>query len=244
MRRSFFIITAIGVLSREDMTQHHGTRTASWVRGVACLVLLGLCFGCQRAPGTARDQLIFISEEKEIAMGVEAFRQILKQAPLVEDPAITSLVNRVGKRIAVVANKPQYRWEFVVIRDDEAVNAFGLPGGKIVVFTGIFPVAKNEAGLAWVLGGMVAHSLLRHEDEADYTGLLLMAQAGYDPREAVGVLERMQRLEEKQPPGSVQQQASYPTRIKRLEGWLDEALTYYKPPPGLEVRDLPHVSTP
>ncbi len=81
----------------------------------------------------------------------------------------------------------------------------------------------------------------RQESEADYTGLLLMAQAGYDPREAVGVLERMQRLEEKQPP---EQQASYPTRIKRLEGWLDEALTYYKPPPGLEVRDLPHVSTP
>ncbi len=180
------------------MRQHGGTRRAYWVGGVACLVLLGLCFGCQRAPGTARDQLIFISEEKEIAMGVESFRQVLKQAPLVEDPAINTMVNRVGKRIAAAANKPGYRWEFAVIRDDEAINAFALPGGKVAIFTGILKITKDETGLATVMAHEVAHALQRHGAERYSRGLLEMvgqigvigaaASGSVDPGEAQAVL--------------------------------------------------------
>ncbi len=125
----------------------------------------GALTGCRKAPGTARDQLIFISEEKEIAMGVTSFRQILRQAPVVTDPEITGMVTRVGNRIAAVANKPEYRWEFVVIRDDKSVNAFALPGGKVAVFTGILNVTKTEAGLATVMGHEVAHALQRHGAE-------------------------------------------------------------------------------
>ena len=71
--------------------------------GLICLLVVA----CQKAPGTARDQLIYISEEKEIAMGLSAFREVLKNAPLSKDPEITMMVNRIGQRIAKVANKPR-----------------------------------------------------------------------------------------------------------------------------------------
>ena len=62
--------------------------------------LLQSLSGCVRAPGTARDQFIFLSEEKEIAMGLSAFREVLRQAPLNENPEINEMVHRVGNRIA------------------------------------------------------------------------------------------------------------------------------------------------
>jgi len=126
---------------------------------------LGSLTGCVRAPGTARDQLIFISEEKEIAMGVRAYREVLRQARLNQNPEINELVNRVGRRIAAAANKPEYHWEFAVIQDDRTVNAFALPGGKVAVFTGILKITQNEAGLATVMGHEVAHALQRHGAE-------------------------------------------------------------------------------
>ncbi|HIO69546.1 MAG TPA: M48 family peptidase, partial [Nitrospirales bacterium] len=63
---------------------------------------------CQKAPVTGRDQLIFYSEEKEIEMGLGAFRGFLRDAPLSNDPELLALVNRVGDRIAAVADKPEY----------------------------------------------------------------------------------------------------------------------------------------
>jgi metalloendopeptidase OMA1, mitochondrial len=152
------------------------------------------------------------------------------------------MVHRVGQRIARAAQKPGYLWEFAVIEDGRIVNAFALPGGKVVVFTGLLKYTQNESGLATVLGHEVAHALQRHgvermsrgileqlaqlgtlaaaasgavnpgamqgllsaygigialpfnrqqESEADFMGLRLMAQAGYDPREAIPFWERM-----------------------------------------------------
>ena len=83
--------------------------------GLVCLLVVA----CQKAPGTARDQLIYISEEKEIALGLSAFREVLKHARLSKDPEIIMMVNRVGQRIAKAANKPAYVCEFAVIDDAE-----------------------------------------------------------------------------------------------------------------------------
>src|SRR5207249_6054122 len=121
--------------------------------------------GCYRAPGTARDQLIFLSEEKEIAMGVSAYREVLRQTRLNENPELNEMVHRVGQRIAAAANKPEYHWEFAVIQDDRTINAFALPGGKVAVFTGLLKVTKTEGGLATVMGHEVAHALQRHGAE-------------------------------------------------------------------------------
>ncbi|HSN05410.1 MAG TPA: M48 family metallopeptidase [Nitrospira sp.] len=273
----------------------------------ACTALsvLSSLTGCYRAPGTARDQLIFFSEEKEMEYGLQAYREVLRQARLSENADINELVQRVGQRIATAARKPEYQWEFAVIQDDKMVNAFALPGGKVAVFTGILKHTKNEAGLATVMGHEVAHALQRHgvermsrsivdqiaqlgaigaavgghgsggavagvlgaygmnvslpfnrkqESEADYIGLRLMAEAGYDPREAVPFWERMSGCP-RQMIGKVcfrAQQAipeflsthpSDATRINQIEAWLPEALQHYHgaattPPPPAPFRPL------
>lgn len=170
-----------------------------WLRtGIVCVLMLLLFTACQKAPGTARDQLIYISEEKEIALGLAAFREVLKSARLSKDPEITLMVNRVGQRIAKGANKPEYVWEFAVIQDDEQVNAFALPGGKVAVFTGILKYTQTEAGLATVMAHEVAHALQRHGAERYSRGILEQigqigalagaAAGGIDPGVAIGAM--------------------------------------------------------
>ena len=170
-----------------------------WIAQYVCLGLICLlAVACQKAPGTARDQLIYISEEKEMALGISAFREVLKNARLSKDPEVTLMVNRVGRRIAKSANKPEYVWEFAVIEDDEQVNAFALPGGKVAVFTGILKYTKTEAGLATVMAHEVAHALQRHGAERYSRGILEQigqlgalagaAAGGIDPGVAIGAM--------------------------------------------------------
>lgn len=270
------------------------------LRACTTLGVLSSLAGCYRAPGTARDQLIFFSEEKELEFGLSAYREVLRQARLSDNTEINELVQRVGQRIAKAANKPEYQWEFAVIDDDKMVNAFALPGGKVAVFTGILKHTKNEAGLATVMGHEVAHALQRHgvermsrsiidqiaqlgaigaavgahggggaiagalgaygvnvslpfnrkqESEADYIGLRLMAEAGYDPREAVPFWERMSGCPrqmigklcfraQQAIPEFLSTHPSDATRINQIEAWLPEALQHYRggpaptPPPA------------
>ncbi|MEQ1794341.1 MAG: M48 family metallopeptidase [Nitrospira sp.] len=271
-------------------------------RGVAGIyAVLGACSaigllssltGCYRAPGTARDQLIFFSEEKEMEFGLGAYREVLRQARLSENTEINEMVQRVGQRIAKAANKPDYQWEFAVIDDDKMVNAFALPGGKVAVFTGILKHTKSEAGLATVMGHEVAHALQRHgvermsrsiidqiaqlgaigaavgahggggaiagalgaygvnvslpfnrkqESEADYIGLRLMAEAGFDPHEAVPFWERMSGCPrqmigklcfraQQAIPEFLSTHPSDATRINQIEAWLPEAMQHYRGP--------------
>src|SRR6478672_10215075 len=261
--------------------------------------LLGTLSGCYRAPGTARDQLIFFSEEKELQFGLSAYREVLREARLSENPEINEQIQRVGRKIATVANKPEYQWEFAVIEDEKMVNAFCLPGGKVAVFTGILKHTKTDAGLATVMGHEIAHALQRHgvermsrsiidqiaqlgaigaaasghssggaiqgllgaygvnvslpfnrkqESEADYIGLRLMSQAGYDPREAVPFWERMSGCPRQMIdklcfrsqhaiPEFLSTHPSDVTRINQLETWMPEAMRYYQaaggtPPPA------------
>lgn len=155
----------------------------------AGLGLLQAVAGCYRAPGTARDQLIFFSEEKEMQFGLNAFREVLRQARLSQNPEINEMVHRVGKRIAEAAHKPEYQWEFAVIEDDRMINAFALPGGKVAVFTGILKVTQSDAGLATVMGHEVAHALQRHGVERMSRGILeQIAQVGAVAGAATGAV--------------------------------------------------------
>lgn len=151
---------------------------------------LGSLAGCYKAPGTARDQFIYLSPEKEIEMGVKAFRDVLRSAPLSTDPEVNDLIHRVGRRIADAANKPDYHWEFAVIEEPHMINAFCLPGGKVAVFTGILPIAKSEAGLATVMGHEVAHALQRHGAERISRSILeQIAQLGTMAAAATGAMD-------------------------------------------------------
>ena len=185
-------------MNHPSLFQRRGYRNKKFWQSICLSLMCLVAVSCHKAPGTARDQLIYISEEKEITLGLSAFREILKNTRLSKDPKVTLMVNRVGQRIAKAANKPEYVWEFAVIQDDEQVNAFALPGGKVAVFTGILPLTKTEGGLATVMAHEVAHALQRHGAERYSRGILEQigqigalagaAAGGIDPGLAIGAM--------------------------------------------------------
>lgn len=107
---------------------------------------------------------MLLPEGAELQMGLDAYREVLAKAKLSTDPAPTAQVARVGQRIAQAAERSDYQWEFRLIEDPQ-VNAFCLPGGKVAVYTGMLPVARDDAGLAAVVGHEVAHAIARHGGE-------------------------------------------------------------------------------
>src|SRR5678815_4339038 len=126
--------------------------------------------GCETNPYTGRSQLLMSSVSEEAQMGAQASEQVksdLKMRPS-QDPREIEPVKRVAARIVEAAKRSKYaevaqqfQWEVTVIKDDKTANAFALPGGKMAVYTGIFPMAKTEAGLAAVMGHEVVHALAR-----------------------------------------------------------------------------------
>lgn len=140
------------------------------------LTVSTLC-GCTTVPYTNRSQLMMVSQSDEMKLGATAFQQVLHKERVTRDPRLTEPVVRVGQRIAAAADQADYQWEFAVIDDPKQANAFCLPGGKVAVYTGIFPIARDDAGLATVIGHEVAHALARHGAERMSQGLLLQIGA-------------------------------------------------------------------
>jgi predicted Zn-dependent protease len=132
---------------------------------VHVILIVVFLYGCATAPVTGRSQLILLSEQQEVSLGVKAYKEVLSQEKKSQDQKINAMVNKVGSRIAAVAEKPGYNWEFTVIDADDTANAFALPGGKVAVYTGILPYTKDEDGLAFVLAHEVGHALARHGGE-------------------------------------------------------------------------------
>jgi len=97
-------------------------------------------------------------------MGRKAYEEILAEEKVSTNQHYIEMVNRVGRRIAAVASRDDFDWEFRVI-DSPTMNAFALPGGKVAIYEGIMPVCENEAGLAVVMSHEIAHALARHGGE-------------------------------------------------------------------------------
>jgi predicted Zn-dependent protease len=131
---------------------------------VIVLAVISVSLGCRSAPITGRKQLMAIPEPHEMSLGDTTYREILSEHPMSTDQAAIRMVNRVGQRIAAVADVPDYNWEFRVIAAADQ-NAFCLPGGKVGVYEGLLPLCRNEAELAVVLAHEVAHALARHGGE-------------------------------------------------------------------------------
>ena len=261
--------------------------------------------GCETNPYTGRSQLLMTSVSEEMRLGAQAYSQVKNDPKLrqSQDPREIEPVKRIAARIIEAAKRSKYaemaqqfEWEVVVLKDDKTANAFALPGGKMAVYTGIFPMAKTEAGLAAVMGHEVVHALARHgaermsqgqltkaglqivgaaagatggggmlgqatmaalgvgaqfgvllpfsrkhESEADYVGILLAADAGYDPREAVVLWERMGQMSGGAPSEFLSTHPSHETRITQLKKWMPEAMAVYQTRPPAPAALLPSV---
>ena len=262
--------------------------------------------GCATNPYTDRSQLMLVTASQMNQMGAEQYQQVLSdpKVTISKNPQELEPVKRVAEKIIQAAKRSKYAesanqfdWQVTVIKDDKVKNAWVLPGGKIAVYTGIFPMAKNEAGLAAIMGHEVVHALAQHgaermshqltsrgvltigsialsalgvgggmnqlatqamglgaqvgfllpysrahESEADYVGLLLAADAGYDPREAVGIWQRMAEASEGQPMEFLSTHPGHETRIADLQSWMPEAMAIYQNAPKASVENLPALS--
>lgn len=130
--------------------------------------------GCRSAPITQRKQLLIFPENYETSLGISSYDQILVDEPASTNQHYIDMVNRVGQRIAAVAERPDYQWEFRVIASEKQ-NAFALPGGKVAIYEGILPICMNEAGLAVVMSHEIGHVLARHGGERMSQGTMVNA---------------------------------------------------------------------
>ncbi|MBM3860309.1 MAG: M48 family metallopeptidase [Verrucomicrobia bacterium] len=131
--------------------------------------------GCSTVPITGRSQLLLISSQQEVALGMTEFEKIKKQSRISHDPTWAPMLQRIGSRISAIAPLPNAQWEFVLLDDPKTVNAFCLPGGKVSVYTGILGIAKDEGGLATIVGHEIAHAVARHGSERMSHGILVQA---------------------------------------------------------------------
>ena len=252
--------------------------------GLLALPVDQLLQACATVPITGRSQLRLLSEQEEAQIGVTAFQQLrdeeVKKGRLLterEDPAAHAFVKRVTDRVILASDLGnKYRWEYILLNAPKTVNAAAIAGGRIIVYSGILPVAGNDPGLATIIGHEVGHvmahhtaerisqdqlvnvgaavtgaiggSLLgavvpaaaqlgvllpysrAHESEADHIGVLLMAKAGYDPRESVGLWQRMSQGGGSRGPEYLSTHPNPGTRITQLQNWMPQAMQYYQNP--------------
>ena len=251
-------------------------------------VILCLLFAaCNRNPLTGKRNMAFVSNSTLFPMAFQQFEEFLSENTIVTGTREAEMVQRVGDRIMLAAESlladeghedylEGYEWEYHLIQSNE-VNAWVMPGGKIVIYTGILPLAGGEDGLAVIMGHEVAHAILnhgqqrmsasllreigriglsigsslldlpsdtqrlilaaygvgshlggmlpfsrKHENEADYYGLILMTIAGYNQNAAVTFWERMAALGD----GGLEWLSTHPSsenRASQLQGWIPEA---------------------
>lgn len=252
--------------------------------------LLLSILACHRVPLTGRKSMSLIPENTMQSLALTQYKEFLSTIPPVKNTKDAEMLNRVGTKLSkavkdYMASKNLssqlngYAWEFNLINSPE-VNAWCMPGGKVVVYTGLLPITLNEAGLAAVIGHEVSHALARHgsermtqallaqgialggnvalqnspqtnnafqqafgiggqlgilafsrkhENEADKMGMIFMAMAGYDPKEAIEVWKRMAAKGGQKPPELLSTHPSDQTRINNLQASLKEAMIFYRP---------------
>lgn len=137
--------------------------------------ILTSCGTTSTVPITGRKQNLIVSDEQVLSLSNQQYQEYMASAKKSANATNTAMVQRVGKNLANavvsylnangLANEvSQYQWEFNLVQDKQ-VNAFCMPGGKIVVYEGLLPVTQNEASLAIVLGHEIAHAVAKHSAE-------------------------------------------------------------------------------
>ncbi|MCA1761624.1 MAG: M48 family metallopeptidase [Cryomorphaceae bacterium] len=262
-------------------------------RKLIALFFLGtMVYSCSKVPVTGRRQLNLLPESEMTAMSATSYSEFLSEnPPLPKSDLQAQQVERVGLRISEATEKyladngykkltKDFEWTFNTV-DDETINAWCMPGGRVVFYTGILPICQDETGIAVVMGHEVAHAVAKHgnermsqqigvqaagatlsvltdeqpeltrqlllqsygigtglgtlafsrthETEADRMGLIFMAMAGYDPREAPKFWQRMSEQGGEKPPLLLSTHPHDDQRISDLEQNMAKALEYYNP---------------
>ena len=131
-----------------------------------------LVVACKTNPFTGEKTLNFVPNSQIFPVAFQQYNQVLAENKVVTGTADARMIKNVGAKIATAAERylsangyqgylQDYRWEFNLLEDDQ-VNAWAMPGGKIAFYTGIMPIAKNEAGVAAIMAHEVAHALADH----------------------------------------------------------------------------------
>ena len=139
------------------------------------VVALASCGTTRTVPITGRKQNLMVSDEQVLALSQQEYTKYMQSAKKSTDQKNTEMVQRVGRKLATAVENylrqngmaqelSQYQWEFNLVQD-KSVNAFCMPGGKIVVYEGLLPVTQNETSLAIVLGHEIAHAVAKHSAE-------------------------------------------------------------------------------
>lgn len=146
-------------------------------KSLLILTALVTLLGCSKNSITGRNQLALLPESELRSMAATEYQQFLSQNKVVSASASkdAEMVRRIGQRLVKAINEyystkgltkelEGYQWEYNLV-NDPSVNAWAMPGGKIVVYTGLLPVTQNEAALAVVLGHEITHALAHHGNE-------------------------------------------------------------------------------
>lgn len=137
--------------------------------------ILVSCGTTSTVPITGRKQRLLVSDEQVLSLSNQQYQEYMKTAKASTNATNTAMVKRVGQNLANAVVKylnanglgsevSQYKWVFNLVQSNE-VNAFCMPGGKIVVYEGLLPVTQDEASLAIVLGHEIAHAVAKHSAE-------------------------------------------------------------------------------
>lgn len=149
---------------------------------ISVLFVSVVFLSCSTVPLTGRRQLNILPESQILAMAFTSYSEFLKANKISNDRSETNLVNSVGREIAAAVTEyftennlaerlEGYQWEFNLV-EDKTPNAWCMPGGKVVVYTGILPYTKDPNGLAVVLSHEIAHAVARHGNERMSQGLI------------------------------------------------------------------------
>ncbi len=144
--------------------------------------LLIICVSCATVPITGRKSINIIPVSTINSMSFQQYGEFLRTNKLSNNRQQTEMIKRVGKKIqsavedyfemkGMASHLKNYEWEFNLVEDD-AVNAWAMPGGKVIFYTGILPYTKDETGIAVVMGHEIAHIVAGHGNERMSQGLL------------------------------------------------------------------------
>lgn len=150
-------------------------------------VMALLVFSCAENPFTGKSTLAIMPNSQLFPTAFAQYDQFLNDNKVVTGTKDAAMIKRVGQRIAVAAERwlnanghqgylKDYKWEYNLV-EDKTVNAWCMPGGKIVFYTGILPIAKNETGIAAIMGHEVAHALANHGQQRMSAGMLQQVAA-------------------------------------------------------------------